>query len=337
MQKTQIIQANTNAYCRKIHPKYLILLLLLFLFPALNAPKAQQNYAYNKNVVGLISGSGVGTYSRFAWELAVALKHDELRVLPVLGIGSYENIEDLLKLRNISLAIVQSDVLGRYLDQKSDTNDKNNFRKKIRLVETLYNEEIHILSKSNIKDITELGNRNRTVNIGPRKSGTRATSGQIFKALVTDGILEERPSYEYEDDRVALSRLLEGKIDALVYVAGKPAPLIEDIRGDDRDRVHLLSLNGIGPPYVPANFTNDDYGNLISEQDGPIPTFAIPAFLLAYNFSKEEQKDRWTGVDRFVADFRDKLADIKLDPAVHPKWSEVELSDEKEVDGWVRW
>ena len=76
---------------------------------------AAQRDLVNGGVVGLISGGVTGTYVRIAADLANALDDGyELRVLPIIGKGSVRNIEDLLLLRGIDVAIVQSDVLDFY-------------------------------------------------------------------------------------------------------------------------------------------------------------------------------------------------------------------------------
>jgi len=227
-------------YCM-VRSKTSPLVFLFALFMALGASKADQD-EYNRNVVGLMSGSGAGTYSQFAWQLRDELEHDGVRVLPVLGVGSYKNVEDLLRLKNISLAIVQSDVLKYHFGNKSN-KEKKKLGSNIKIVETLYNEEIHILARLDIKNIRDLGEEERIVNIGLPNSGTRVTSDRIFKELVTKGILKKQPTFEHESPRSALKKLLDDEIHAIVYVAGKPTPLIADIRGDDRNSVHLLSLD----------------------------------------------------------------------------------------------
>ena len=70
----------------------------------------------NRGTVGIISGGVAGTYVRVASDLANVLdKGDDLRVLAVLGKGSVQNIDDLLYLRGIDIAIHRK-VLGPGLD-----------------------------------------------------------------------------------------------------------------------------------------------------------------------------------------------------------------------------
>lgn len=83
-------------------------------------PLTQPSARSNKGVVSIITGSVNGTYIRIASELATVLDTDGLRILAIIGKGSVQNISDLLYLKGIDLAIVQSDVLeylktSRYL------------------------------------------------------------------------------------------------------------------------------------------------------------------------------------------------------------------------------
>ncbi len=70
-------------------------------------------------VAGVIAGGLDGTYIRIAADLAVVLDDPRLRVLPIIGKGSVQNIDDLLHLRGVDIAIVQSDVLAFIRAQKS--------------------------------------------------------------------------------------------------------------------------------------------------------------------------------------------------------------------------
>src|SRR5215471_18137524 len=65
----------------------------------------------NNAVVGVAGGLLSGTYMKFADELAPVLDDgDKLRVLPIVTYGAASNLEDLLYLRGVDVAITQSDV-----------------------------------------------------------------------------------------------------------------------------------------------------------------------------------------------------------------------------------
>ena len=74
----------------------------------------------NQGAIGIISGGVDGTYIRIAADLAAVLEEPgSLRILPVIGKGSVQNVADLLYLRGIDVAIVQSDVLAYVVREKS--------------------------------------------------------------------------------------------------------------------------------------------------------------------------------------------------------------------------
>src|SRR5437879_4521085 len=65
----------------------------------------------NNWTVGVAGGQLSGTYMTFANEMAEVLDDgDNLRVIPIVTYGAASNMDDLLYLRQIDVAITQSDV-----------------------------------------------------------------------------------------------------------------------------------------------------------------------------------------------------------------------------------
>jgi uncharacterized protein len=283
------------------------------------ADVATQRDLVNGGVVGLISGGVTGTYVRIAADLADALDDGyELRVLPIIGKGSVRNIEDLLLLRGVDVAIVQSDVLDFY----KRAGLVPNIEQKIHYIAKLYNEEVHVLAKSEHRTIDDLAGKR--VNFGTEGSGTFMTAGIIFDDLGIDVDVTSHP------EPIALERLRAGEIDALVFVGGKPLKLIEDV--DRQEGLHLLAIppERIKAAYLPSELTADAYPRLI-ESGNPVQTVAVTAVLAAYNWPdghpRQEKVTRF--IERFFANF-DRL----LEPPFHPKWREIDLR--AQVPGWQR-
>lgn len=68
------------------------------------------------STVGIIAGDIDSTGIRIASDLSRILDTgNDLRVIPIIGKGSVQNINDLLTLKAVDIAIVQSDVMARYL------------------------------------------------------------------------------------------------------------------------------------------------------------------------------------------------------------------------------
>ena len=63
----------------------------------------------NKGTLGVVSGGADGTYIRIAADLANVLDTEDLRILPMIGRGSLQNLKDIMFLRGVDIGIVQMD------------------------------------------------------------------------------------------------------------------------------------------------------------------------------------------------------------------------------------
>lgn len=296
-----------------------LLLSAATLSPAVCQDIYQQRDAVNSGTVGIISGGITGTYVRIASDLSNALDSGyDNRVLVVLGKGSIRNLEDLLLLKGIDIAIVQSDVLDFYRTAGIYPNIDN----RVRYITKLYNEEVHLLARSDIPDIRVLAGRK--VNFGTQGSGTFMTSSVIFDALNIDVEVTTFP------EPIALEKLRQGEIDALVFVGGKPLSLVSQVTADDNLRLLGVPLESIEGAYLPASFESKDYPQLIAEGT-EVPTVAVGSVMAVYNWPPDN--DRYRKVARFVSLFFDDF-DSLLQAPYHPKWREVDLK--AEVPGWQR-
>src|SRR5271155_4696015 len=97
------------------------------------------------------------------------------RVLPVVGKGALQNITDLKLLRGIDMAILQTDVL----DYARQQNLFPGLEGWITYIAKLYNEEFHLLARSDIKSVAELANQQ--VNFDLRGAGTSITASRLFE------------------------------------------------------------------------------------------------------------------------------------------------------------
>jgi TRAP transporter TAXI family solute receptor len=280
---------------------------------------AAQRDQVNGGVVGIISGGVTGTYVRIAADLANALDDGyDLRVLPIIGKGSVRNIEDLLLLRGIDVAIVQSDVLDFY--KRADLIP--NIEGKLRYIAKLYNEEIHVLAREQYGTIDDLASKR--VNFGTEGSGTFMTAGIVFDDLGIDVDVQTDP------EPIALEKLRTGEIDALVFVGGQPVDLIAKIGPEEPLRLLAIPQARIKAAYVSSKLTAAAYPNLIESRDS-VPTVAVSAVLAAYNWPDgHPRRDR---LNRFIERFYENFS-VLLKPPFHPKWREIDLT--ADVPGWQR-
>jgi uncharacterized protein len=285
------------------------------------APPANPAIAQaNAGTVGVISGGVDGTYIRIANDLAAVLDDgDRLRVLPVVGKGSLQNITDILLLRGIDIGIVQSDVLA-YARRKQLNPGID---KSIQYITKLYDEEVHILARPDIAKLEDLADKK--VNVDVRGSGTSMTASVLFESL---GIAVKSTN---DDQNTALEKLKQGEIAALVYVAGKPARLFSGVGSDAG--LHLIPVPITKPlleTYLPAQFNHADYPQLVPD-GAPVDTIAVGSAMAA--FAWPPGHERYKKVARFVDAFFGKFQ-LFMQPPRHPKWKDVNLA--AQVPGWTR-
>ncbi len=273
----------------------------------------------NQGTVGVIAGGIDGTSMRAASDLASVLdRGNELRVLPIQGKGSVQAITDILFLRGIDIGIVQSDALA--FAQREQNPDLPAL---IHYITRLYNEEFHILARDDIQTIVDL--RGKRVNVGRPGSGTEMTANIVLDALNID---VERTAFDHS---LALEKLRNAEIDALLYVVGKPARLFESIGADEGLRLIPVDYTPeLLDTYLPSRFTGEDYPGLLGS-GAQVDTLAVGAVMAVYNWDSESY--RHTKVSRFIDAFFRELPALQQAPR-HPKWREVNLT--AQLPGWNR-
>lgn len=273
----------------------------------------------NAGTVGIISGGVTGTYIRIASDLANALDDGyEHRVLAILGKGSIRNIEDLLLLRGIDIAIVQSDVLDFYRNSGLYAGIED----RVHYITKLYNEEVHLLARSDFAQVGDLSGHK--VNFGTQGSGTFMTASIIFDSLNIDAEVTTFP------EPLALEKLRQGDIDALVFVGGRPLNLLLQVTKDDNLRLLSIPPDQVEGAYIATALNDKDYPELI-DADAAVPTVAVGAVMAAYNWPADHP--RHAKVKRFVDRFFTSFPAFQQAP-YHPKWQEVDLR--VELPAWQR-
>ena len=274
----------------------------------------------NAGVVRVMAGGTGGTAYRTATDLASVLDDGRnLRVLPILGKGSLQNITDMLYLKGVDVAIVQADALNYARENKIHRG----LERRIHYVTRLYNEELHLLAGSTVGKIQELAGKK--VNFGPKQSGSFVTASNMFTEL---GIEVEPQTLEHG---VAMNRLRAGEIDAMVFVAGKPAGLIQGAPADGSLRLLSVPFTpGLLDAYLPSSLAAKDYPNLLAA-DGKVDTIAVGAVMVAFNWKPDTR--RYANVARFVTAFFNRFEEFQKPPR-HTKWAEVNLN--ADIPDWSR-
>nr|WP_281381359.1 TAXI family TRAP transporter solute-binding subunit [Microvirga lupini] len=295
-----------------------------FLVSGLTVASAQTAPAFNPSranagTLGVISGGADGTYIRIAADLANVLDGEDLRVLPMIGRGSLQNLRDIMFLRGVDIGIVQMDAREQLKAEKL----QDSAVRRLRFITRLYNEEVHIIASRQITDIRQLDGQK--VNIDKAGSGTNLTSRLIFEKL---GIKPEVTTF---DQASSYAKLKSGEIQAAVYVAGRPVRAIAEFQTEGRFHLLPIPFEGeIAESYFPARFANADYPQLV-DAEKPVETLAVGSLLAVFNWP--ENSDRYNRVKRFVDAFFSRFDEF-LQPGRHPKWKEVNLA--ADVPGWER-
>src|SRR5260370_26900609 len=83
----------------------------------------------NNWAVGVAGGQLSGTYMTFANELAEGLDDGgNLPVIPIVTYGAASNLDDLLYLRNIDVAVTQADVFEYFSTQSLSENIRRDYK-----------------------------------------------------------------------------------------------------------------------------------------------------------------------------------------------------------------
>ena len=273
----------------------------------------------NRGTVGIISGGINGTYIRIASDLASVLDDgNQLRILPLIGKGSVQNIRDILYLKGIDIGIVQSDVLAFLKRQRPHAKIED----RIHYITKLYNEELHLVAGPGVNSVKDLAGKK--VNFGNKGSGTYMSSSIIFEKL---GIKVQPTSF---DQATAVEKARSGEIAALVYIVGKPARLFQEASVQGLKLLAVPQTPELLEVYLPSRFTDQDYPNLVPAGQ-EVRTLAVGAVMAVYNW--DASGERYAKVSRFVENFFGRFSEFQQAPR-HPKWREVNLNTE--VPGWNR-
>ena len=275
----------------------------------------------NNWTVGVAGGQLSGTYMTFANEMAEVLDDgDNLRVIPIVTYGAASNLEDLLYLRQVDVAVTQADVFDYFRTQRKISNLDNRVNYIVRLPVS----EMHVLARTEIQTIEDL--RGKKVSFGPAGSASSLTGTIVFQRL---GVQVEQVLY---DNPTALQKLKTGELAALVRVIGRPIDFFAKIPANSG--LHFVPIpfsKTFADYYTLGEFTNKEYPTLVAEGQ-TVDTIAVPAVLAVFNWQKGS--DRYRRVERFVERLFARWDKFR-EPPRHPKWRDVNLA--ATVPGWNRW
>ncbi|MGA3003179.1 MAG: TAXI family TRAP transporter solute-binding subunit [Acetobacteraceae bacterium] len=264
----------------------------------------------NAWTVGLAGGLLEGAPIRFATEIARVVDDGEnMHVLPIVTRGPAENVEDLLYLRGVDVAIINTDALAEF--EKLVPN----IQQRIVYILNLFPSELHIFVRPEINSLSDLNGKKVNFN-------TPGTAAAYSGPLIFDQLkLNVQKTFIPHQVAIAQMKAATNDMAAVVFITSKP---IDAFR------------NGNFPPgfkflpvpfqdykyYLPSTLTNQDYPKLIPEGQ-PIETIAVPTILAAYNWPRNS--DRFRRVARLTNYLFDRMSKLQT-PGFHPAWKDVNLN-----------
>jgi TRAP transporter TAXI family solute receptor len=266
----------------------------------------------NSGTVTIITAPVGGAYAAMGSDMATVLDDgDNLRVLPVIGKGSVQNLIDILRLKSVDMGFVLSDALEFVKNEYGVANIES----QVNYITKVFNADVHIVARKEIQTIRDLNGKK----VFAERNLGYASARNLFNRLGIKADIDSKT-----DDAAGMQKVLTGEGDAWFGPIGKVAGIIRNIKNDE-GRFHLVAVpyeKAIIGPYLPSSFTAADYPNLVPPGE-TVDTVALSSLLVVYNWSPGT--DRYNRVARFIDALFSKI-DLFQKPPRHPKWQETTLT-----------
>src|SRR5450755_3115181 len=225
----------------------------------------------NAGTVGLAGGLLEGAPIHFATDIArVVNDSGVIHILPIVTRGPTENVNDLLYLKGVDAAIINSDSLEEYKSQVPQ------IQQRITYLLSLFPSELHIFVRPEIKTLADLAGKK--VNFNTQGTAAAYSGPLIFSRL---GLDVEKMFIPHP---VALEQMKRGEISAVVFITSKPVDAF--VKGKWDEGFKFLPVD-YGPKlqdyYIPSSLEPADYPNLIAKEER-IATISVPTVLAAFNW-----------------------------------------------------
>src|ERR1700704_1486491 len=203
--------------------------------------------------IGLAGGLLEGAPIRLATDIArVVNDGGAMHVLPIVTRGPTENVNDLLYLKGVDAAIINSDSLEEYKSQVPQ------IQQRITYIINLFPSELHIFVRPEIRTLRDLAGKK--VNFNTQGTAAAYSGPLIFSRL---GLDVEKTFIPHP---VALEQLRRGEIAGVVFVTSKPVDAF--VKGTWPEGYKFLPVDyeaKFGDYYMPSYLDSADYPNLIAK------------------------------------------------------------------------
>jgi TRAP-type uncharacterized transport system substrate-binding protein len=277
---------------------------------AANSSEAEIRDRLNAWTVGLAGGLLEGAPIRFATEIArVVDDSGSMHVLPIVTRGPTENVNDLLYLKGVDIAIINSDSLEEYKSQVPQ------IQQRITYILSLFPSELHIFVRPEIRSLADLAGKK--VNFNTQGTAAAYSGPLIFSRL---GIEVEKTFIPHP---LALEQLKRGEIAGVVFITSKPVDAF--VKGKWEDGFKFLPVeysSNFNDYYLPSFLDSTDYPNLVAKGER-IATIAVPTILASFNWRPDSP--RYRRVQRFVDELFNRVDKLQQ-PGFDPRWKDVNLA-----------
>jgi TRAP-type uncharacterized transport system substrate-binding protein len=270
---------------------------------------AERQDKINAWTVGLAAGLLEGAPLRLATEMARVVDDGEnLHVLPIVTRGPTENLNSLLYLRGVDLAIINSDSLDEYKVAFPD------IERHVKYLLSLFPSELHIFVRPGIQSLQDLAGKK--VNFNTLGTAAAYSGPLIFSRL---GIDVEKTFIPHP---LALQQMRKGDMAAVVFITAKPVDAF--LRGQWESGFKFLPVTydaKFEDYYLPAFLEASDYPALV-KQGERVATLAVPTVLATYNWPANS--NRYQRVARFTDHLFGRINKLQV-PGFDPNWKTINL------------
>ena len=266
----------------------------------------------NSGTVTVITAPVGGAFAAMGSDLVRVLDDgDNLRVLPIIGKGSVQNLVDIMVLRSVDMGFIVSDAL-EFVRTEYDVPD---IEQRVAYIVKLFNNDLHIVARKDVRTIRDLAGKK----IMSERNLGYFTVRTVFDRLNITADIDFKT-----DDAGGLQKFVNGGADAWIVSAGKIAPIIRNIQNSE-GKFHFVSVpyeESLNAIYLPSVLTSAEYPNLVAP-GRDVDTIASSTLLMVYNWPPGTE--RYNRVAKFVDALFSKIEQFR-EPSRHPKWRDTNLS-----------
>jgi TRAP-type uncharacterized transport system substrate-binding protein len=283
------------------------------------ASREQYRETINSNTITVIGSGLTGGNIQMIDDIAVAVNDgDNLRVLPILGEGSSQNIRDILYLKGIDAGTVK---LGSVEEYERDPLFSD-LRNRLQYIAVLGIQEFHVVGNHNLTSIRDLAGKK----VGAHGGAFVSIKDLFGRLKIEPASLEEANFFK------GLEQIKTGELDALVRVTAMPMSNFNEKFDPKYHKVIPIPLEDLLiEEYLPGKLTHEAYPNVVPD-GATVETVASPVALVAYAW--QPGTDRYRRVAKFAEAFFSNFQKILASKNRHASWETVNLY--AELPAWQR-